>query len=229
MKLRIQITKLGDVRFISHLEYARTLNRALRRAKLPVAYSEGFNPHIKMSLASALGVGIASLSEYAEIELAQEISPEQAMLALNHNLPPGIRVLACDVIDKKSDRKLMAMLAGATYEIKIPFYDQKAFIAAVDKYNALEQCVYTKKTSPKKPAKQVDVKAFVALLECAAIEDGMKVTFDCKITPLGTLKAYDILSVLKEIFTLDFEILACDVTRTALYKDGKQPLLTSSN
>ena len=54
MKLRMQITKDKDIRFISHLEYVRTIGRAIRRAKLPAAYSEGFNPHLKFSLASAL-------------------------------------------------------------------------------------------------------------------------------------------------------------------------------
>ena len=58
MKLRMQITKDKDIRFISHLEYVRTIGRAIRRAKLPAAYSEGFNPHLKFSLASALGVGV---------------------------------------------------------------------------------------------------------------------------------------------------------------------------
>ena len=53
MKLRMQITKDKDIRFISHLEYVRTIGRAIRRAKLPAAYSEGFNPHLKFSLASA--------------------------------------------------------------------------------------------------------------------------------------------------------------------------------
>ena len=60
MKLRMQITKDKDIRFISHLEYVRTIGRAIRRAKLPAAYSEGFNPHLKFSLASALGVGVVS-------------------------------------------------------------------------------------------------------------------------------------------------------------------------
>ena len=60
MKLRMQITKERDIRFISHLEYIRTIERAIRRAKLPATYSEGFNPHMKFSLASALGVGFAS-------------------------------------------------------------------------------------------------------------------------------------------------------------------------
>lgn len=55
MKLRMQITKDKDIRFISHLEYVRTIGRAIRRAKLPAAYSEGFNPHLKFSLASGAG------------------------------------------------------------------------------------------------------------------------------------------------------------------------------
>ncbi|MFQ9936557.1 MAG: TIGR03936 family radical SAM-associated protein [Phascolarctobacterium faecium] len=71
MKLRMQITKEKEIRFISHLEYVRTIERAIRRAKLPAAYSEGFNPHLKFSLASALGVGVVSMAEFVEIELAE--------------------------------------------------------------------------------------------------------------------------------------------------------------
>ena len=68
MKLRMQITKDPEIRFISHLEYSRTISRAIRRAKLPAAYSEGFNPHLKFSLASALGVGVVSYTEFVEID-----------------------------------------------------------------------------------------------------------------------------------------------------------------
>ena len=82
MKLRMQITKDKDIRFISHLEYVRTIGRAIRRAKLPAAYSEGFNPHLKFSLASALGVGVVSYTEFVEIELAEPMEVEKAALAL---------------------------------------------------------------------------------------------------------------------------------------------------
>lgn len=54
MKLRMQITKEKDIRFISHLEYVRTIERAIRRAKLPAAYSEGFNPHLKLDRKSVV-------------------------------------------------------------------------------------------------------------------------------------------------------------------------------
>ena len=78
MKLRLKITKDKSIRFISHLEYVRTIERAIRRAKLPAAYSEGFNPHLKFSLASALGVGVVSYAEFCEIELAEPMTAEEA-------------------------------------------------------------------------------------------------------------------------------------------------------
>ena len=81
MKLRLQITKEKEIRFISHLEYVRTLARAIRRAKLPAAYSEGFNPHLKFSLASALGVGVVSYAEFMEIEMAEPVNPLDAAMA----------------------------------------------------------------------------------------------------------------------------------------------------
>lgn len=79
MKLRMQITKEKEIRFISHLEYVRTIERAIRRAKLPAAYSEGFNPHLKFSLASALGVGVVSMAEFVEIELAEPMEVHEAV------------------------------------------------------------------------------------------------------------------------------------------------------
>lgn len=66
MKLRLQITKESGIRFISHLEYLKTLEKAIRRARIPVAYSQGFNPHMKFSLASALSVGVTSRARRAE-------------------------------------------------------------------------------------------------------------------------------------------------------------------
>ena len=87
MKLRMQITKEKEIRFISHLEYVRTIERAIRRAKLPAAYSEGFNPHLKFSLASALGVGVVSMAEFVEIELAEPMEVHEAVQKMTAALP----------------------------------------------------------------------------------------------------------------------------------------------
>ena len=122
----------------------------------------------------------------------------------------------------------MAMLSGASQELSVPCADAKKFIAAVGEYNSMASLFYTKKTAPKKPSKQVDVKEFIPEVVCEESADGVKLCFDCKITPAGTLKAHDLLKVFKEQFGLDFDILACDVMRTRLYKEGKQSLLSNS-
>ena len=72
-KFRLQVTKGEEIRHISHLDYSKAVERALRRAKLPVAYSEGFNPHMKMAFASALSVGVASEAEYFDVEMAADL------------------------------------------------------------------------------------------------------------------------------------------------------------
>ena len=78
MKLRALLTKGEEIRFISHLDYAALIERAIRRAKLPVAYSEGFNPHMKFSFASALAVGVTSEAEVMDVELSRPVAQPEA-------------------------------------------------------------------------------------------------------------------------------------------------------
>lgn len=142
MKLRMQITKDKDIRFISHLEYVRTIGRAIRRAKLPAAYSEGFNPHLKFSLASALGVGVVSYTEFVEIELAEPMEVEKAALALDAALPRAIRVLAADAVDTHH-AALMSQAAGASYRVTLPY--SKDVSAAVAEFNAAPELLFKKR------------------------------------------------------------------------------------
>ena len=225
MKLRIQITKEKAVKYISHLEYARTISRALRRAKLPVKYSEGFNPHIKMSLASALGVGIASLSEYAEIELEETLDANLAVQKLNQALPDGIKVLRADVIDKKADAKLMAMLRGASYLVIVADGDREALKKVLGSYPDFGELAYKKKTPPGKPDRVVDMKYYVSEVSFEECPQGLKIMFDCLIEAKGTIKPQEFICALDEKFSLDIDIAAIDITRTALYKDEKKNLL----
>lgn len=162
MKLRMQITKDKDIRFISHLEYVRTIGRAIRRAKLPAAYSEGFNPHLKFSLASALGVGVVSYTEFVEIELAEPMEVEKAALALDAALPRSIRVLAADAVDTHH-AALMSQAAGASYRITLPY--SKDVSAAVAEFNAAPELLF-KKAAPKTKAKfkEIDVKFYIRSL-----------------------------------------------------------------
>lgn len=219
MKLRMQITKDRDIRFISHLEYVRTIERAIRRAKLPAAYSEGFNPHLKFSLASALGVGVVSYTEFVEIELAEPMEVELAAKALDKALPRGIRVLAADAVANNT-AALMAEAAGASYVVALPY--DKDISEAVEAYNEAESLLF-KKAAPKRKEKfkEIDVKLYIPKLHVEQMDGKISFSFDCKITPTGSMKAVDLLNALNEAYNLELPVEMADIERHTLYKMNK--------
>ena len=220
MKLRMQITKDRDIRFISHLEYVRTIERAIRRAKLPAAYSEGFNPHLKFSLASALGVGVVSYTEFVEIELAEPVEIEAAARALDKALPRGIRVLAADAVANNT-AALMAEAAGASYVVTLPY--DKDISEAVENYNDAVELLF-KKAAPKRKEKfkEIDVKFYIPEIT-VELKDGKTIfSFECKITPTGSMKAVDLLNALNEAYALELPVEMADIERHTLYKFTKR-------
>lgn len=229
MKLRMQITKDKDIRFISHLEYVRTIGRAIRRAKLPAAYSEGFNPHLKFSLASALGVGVVSYTEFVEIELAEPMEVEAAARALDAALPRGIRVLAADAVDTHH-AALMSQAAGALYRVTLPYAGDVQ--EAVRQFNAADSLLF-QKAAPKTKAKvkEIDVKFYIPQLKAERVGENVVFTFDCKITPTGSMKAVDLLNALNEQYALQLPVELADIERLKLYRSNKNgkpiPMLNS--
>lgn len=90
--LRLRLERSGDARFISHLDLMRTFGRALLRAGVPVALTQGFNPHPRFSLAMALPLGASSEAEYVDVELREVRDALAVARELNRHLPAGIRV-----------------------------------------------------------------------------------------------------------------------------------------
>jgi radical SAM-linked protein len=92
-KLRIRYAKRGRLRFTSSRDFQRALERALRRADVPMAFSAGFHPHPKISYANAAATGTASEAEYVEISVTQRVDPESVRVALDQALPSGIDIV----------------------------------------------------------------------------------------------------------------------------------------
>ena len=92
-RVRIRYAKRGRLRFTSHRDIGRAMERALRRADVPVALSSGFNPHPRISYAGAAPTGAASEAEYLEIALAAPVEPDRLRTALDAALPPGLDVV----------------------------------------------------------------------------------------------------------------------------------------
>jgi len=92
-RLRLKFSRSHELKFISHLDLMRLWERAIRRAGLPLAYSEGFTPHPRISLASPLSLGITSEAELMDVYLTRWVSPQSVVIALNQQLPQGVEVL----------------------------------------------------------------------------------------------------------------------------------------
>ena len=93
MKARIKFRKYGIMRFIGHLDVMRYFQKAMRRADIPIAFTGGYSPHMIMSFAQPLGIGITSDGEYLDIELTESISSEAAVGRLNQVMAEGIDVV----------------------------------------------------------------------------------------------------------------------------------------
>lgn len=114
MKIRIKFAKRGNMKFIGHLDIMRYFQKAMRRAGVDIAYSEGFSPHQKMSFAAPLGVGILSEGEYLDIEAYSSKSSQEMIDALNAVMVEGMEVLSYKLLPEGSG-KAMAMVAAADY------------------------------------------------------------------------------------------------------------------
>ena len=115
MKVRIRFTKHGILRFIGHLDVMRYFQKAMRRADIPIAFTGGYSPHMIMSFAQPLGIGLTSDGEYMDIELTEPVSSAAAVAALNKVMTEDIRVVSFRQIsgDKKSSG--MTIVAAADY------------------------------------------------------------------------------------------------------------------
>lgn len=98
LRIKVKYKKGEEVKFISHRDLMRAFQRAVRRAGLPISYSQGFNPHMKISWGQALKVGATSDSEFAELQFEGWINPKEARQRLNHTLPRGLEILEAFVV-----------------------------------------------------------------------------------------------------------------------------------
>jgi radical SAM-linked protein len=158
-KLRIRYAKRGRLRFASHRDLARALERALRRAAVPMAFSAGFTPHPNISYLGAAPTGAASEAEYLEIGLAQRRDPEEVRAALDAALPADVAVLEC-VEAAEGTGSLADRIDAATWRIELPGVDPEGLAAAVEAFLARDEVLVAKRT--KNGLRDVDARAAVA-------------------------------------------------------------------
>lgn len=128
--VRIWFEKKGDVRFISHLDLMRTMTRAIRRSKIPLWYTEGFNPHPYMTFVLPLSLGMESENDAMDIRIEGEITDGEVMAALSKAVPQGITITC--VTEPVLDPKFISF---ASFEIS--FYTAESAEKLEERVKAL--------------------------------------------------------------------------------------------
>lgn len=220
IKYRLEITKGESVRYISHLDFASLMQRAICRAHLPAAYSEGFNPHMKISFASALSVGITSEAEYMDLELKKDICQPELFDKLSKALPPEVKLLRAKQIDMRA-KALMSIVDEGSYFISLPCKDDLNTITnAIEKFNQAKEIIIVRETPKKR--KEIEIKQYLPkAMKYTLKDDTLNISLNIKITSTGTTKPNEVLDVLKNEYKLNIAVENALVCRTGLYHQGK--------
>lgn len=162
-RLRIRYTKRGRLRFTSHRDFSRAFERAVFRARIPMAYSSGFNPHPRISYANAAPTGSASEAEYLEIALAAVVDPAEVHALLDEALPDGLDVV--EVVESPGG-SLADLLQASHWRIETatPRADLEAGVAA---FLATDEVLVERMT--KKGVRSFDCRG--AVVRLAVVED----------------------------------------------------------
>lgn len=162
MRIRIKFRKYGVMRFIGHLDIMRYFQKAMRRANIDIAYSEGFSPHQIMSFAAPLGVGITSDGEYLDIEVHSTKSTDKSIDALNAVMVDGIEITEYVAL-RQDAKKAMTSVAAADYIVyfkkQVDFTLEELKEKILQYYEERETIEVTKQT--KKSERVIDIKPLI--------------------------------------------------------------------
>jgi radical SAM-linked protein len=175
-RIRIRYAKRGPLRFTSHRDFARAFERALRRGAVPVAYSQGFTPHPKISYASAAPTGVASDAEYLEIGLQARVDPAALRAALDAALSPGLDVLAA--VEARDGASLADRIEASRWRIELPGVEPAAAAAAVRAFLSASEVLVERMT--KQGRRSFDARAAVIILDAPEPSTGPSRTGDAR-------------------------------------------------
>lgn len=163
MRYVIKYTKDSSIKFISHLDLMRTIQRVIRRTGLPIQYSKGFNPHMAVAMAQPLSVGVYSEGEYMDIVLVETLPEEEILERLNQKSADGIKFTWAKSVEMIPNQKnlpqTMALVDAARFTIKIKATTTEALDEKVRELLNQPEWVTLKKS--KKGEKEVDIKPMI--------------------------------------------------------------------
>ena len=215
MKIRIKFAKQGVMRFIGHLDIMRYFQKAMRRAHIDIAFTEGFSPHMIMSFAAPLGVGLTSNGEYMDIEIKSPIASADAIRQLNEVMVEGMEVLSFRQIEEGKAGKAMSLVAAADYTVSFrPGYEPSdGWQKRLEEFAKKDSIVILKKT--KKSEVETNIRPMIYALSV----DGDDVHMTLATGSAANLKPELVMSAFLKNEGSELDSFALSVNRDEVYAD----------
>jgi radical SAM-linked protein len=170
-RLRLTLSKDGPARYIGHLDLARTMERSLNRAQVPIAYTQGFNRRPRLSFAAPLPLGYTSEYELADIWLLEEVDPHKIIGQIMSKMAPGITITAVEQIPLDAP-SLQSVTASAVYDV-MPFEKMNAEELSSRASRLLaEESLIRERKSGKGKVKQYNLRPLIIDISTAVGPDG---------------------------------------------------------
>lgn len=215
MRILAVFEKGERIRHIGHLDIQRSVQRGLRRSGLPVAYSQGFNPHILITFASALSTGACGKREIMDVTMAEEVTAEEFLARINRAMPPEMQVSEARAVDQHYP-SLMGLVRAAEYDLMIRDAETgKRLTALIPEFLARDTIPAMRKTKTK--LTECDIKPLILSLR----GEGNHLYTTLVLTERESCKPQMLLEALKQQAGIEEDVRML-VTRTALLGENEQ-------
>lgn len=188
-KVRLRFAKQGDLRLVSHHDLMRCFERLIRRAAVPVAHSQGFNPRPRLVFPLALALGIEGLREVVELELTQPMTADEVRDRLAAAAPPGLVFAEAEAVGPGRSPQV----ATASYALPVPEPRLASAEAAVRDFLANDRVPYSRHRPDRGQTREIDLRGFVI---AAAIDADHRLRFRLAMASDGSARPEEVVEAL---------------------------------
>jgi radical SAM-linked protein len=218
-KFRLVMSKGDEVRFISHLDTAKVIERAIRRARLPVALSQGFNPHYKISYGSVLALGHTSECEVVDIEMSEPLQAETVKERLTAQLPTGFKLKEVEELPANA-KPAMGVMNRVLYEVILPLegkrVEREAFQRLINDFRKQKNILVMRKR--KNRMREIIVNDFVADFFIKAFTDTHAyLSLTIKMLQEGSIKPEEVMKAFYDFAHFSWDLSELRYKRVKLW------------
>lgn len=201
-EVRLRFSKTGRLKYISHLDINRAMSRALKRAQIPLWYTEGFNPHPYMSFSLPLSLGVESLCESVDLRIIGDITNDEIKNRLNNVLPQDIKIV--DVYDDFRDN---SEIVYSDYVYKFEFKDNEAAFEKIKNVLSTDEIIALKKGKQgrKRVMKETNIKSFIDKYSISIRNDVIVLNIRLLAGPEKNLNPSLLFDTIIRLIDMDFE------------------------